>query len=70
MQSQSKHAHKVVKAFKKMIPEDAAKHLSEEYYEELALLIEAAIDSSLVEQLENAETIAKKAVKEIKALGR
>ncbi|ATX82400.1 hypothetical protein Ga0123462_1537 [Mariprofundus ferrinatatus] len=68
--SQSKHAHHVVKSFKKIIPDDASSILSAEHYEELALLIEAAIDSALVDQLEAASNIAKKAAKEIKALGR
>ncbi len=67
---QSKHAHHVVDSFKKLIPKRAHSHLTDEHFEELALLIEAAIDSSLVEGLGSASSIAEKAARQIKALGR
>jgi len=67
---QSKHAHHVVESFKKVIPKSARSHLTDEHFEELALLIEAAIDSSLVAGLGNASSIAEKAAKKIKALSR
>lgn len=65
---QSKHAHHVVKSFKNLIPEAALAQLREEHFEELALLIEAAIDATLVEQLNSASVIAEQAAKAIKAL--
>jgi len=68
--SQSNHAEHVVQSFNNMLTDDARAHISKEQLEELALLIEAAIDASLVEQLGKTAAIAQKAADEIKKLSR
>jgi len=47
----SKHAQKISERFKDMVNQ-AGDSLPEEHYEELSLLIEAGIDTALVERLE------------------
>ena len=47
----SKHAQKISQRFKEMVNQ-AGDNLSDEHYEELSLLIEAGIDTALVERLE------------------
>ena len=49
--SQAKHAERVVNRFREMVTQ-AGHSLQEEHYQELALLIEAALDAVAVEQLE------------------
>jgi len=66
--TQSSHAHRVVDSFKSMLSEDAKSQVTDGHFEELALLIEAAIDASLVEQLNKASAIVQNAVTEIKKL--
>jgi hypothetical protein len=48
---QSEHARQVVERFQSILA-DAGETLSEQHSDELALLVEAALDASLVEQLE------------------
>jgi len=47
----TKHAQEVASRFKELV-EKSGDLLSEDHYDELSLLIEAAIDTALVEQLE------------------
>lgn len=49
--SQTKHASQVVNRFRQMLTE-AGDSLSDEHYQELSLLIEAALDVVAFEQLE------------------
>ena len=51
--NQSTHAYQIVARFQAMLAEDDnSSPLSNQHSEELALLIEAALDAVLVEQLE------------------
>ena len=47
----TKHAQKITERFKELVS-DAGHKLPKEHYEELALLIEAGIDTALLERLE------------------
>lgn len=47
----TKHAQKITERFKELVS-DAGQKLPKEHYEELALLIEAGIDTALLERLE------------------
>lgn len=47
----TKHAQEIAERFKQLV-ENAGHSLAEEHYEELALLIEAGIDTALVDKLE------------------
>ena len=66
--TQSEHARKVVDSFKSMIPDHAKNALTDDHYEELALLVEAAIDSSLLQQATEASSIVKEAAEKIHQL--
>jgi len=66
--TQSSHAESVVESFKSMLSDDAKGHISEAHFGELALLIEAAIDASLVDQAGRASSIAEAAAEQIKKL--
>lgn len=48
----TKHAEEVADRFKELV-ENAGDTLAQSHYDELTLLIEAAIDTALVDQLEN-----------------
>ena len=67
---QSTHAQHVVDAFKKILSEEAREHISAEELDELAMLIESAIDSAMVGKLNAATDIAKKAAADITKLAR
>ena len=47
----TKHARQISQRFRELV-EQAGDNLSEAHYEELSLLIEAGIDTALVEKLE------------------
>ena len=47
----TKHAQEIARRFKVLI-EDAGHTLAEDHYDELTLLIEAGIDTALIERLE------------------
>lgn len=47
----TKHAQEITERFREMV-ESTGDSLSDEHYKDLALLIEAGIDTALVEQLE------------------
>jgi hypothetical protein len=49
--NRTKHAQQVTDRFRELV-EDKGDTLPDNHYEELSLLIEAAIDTALVEQLE------------------
>lgn len=49
--SQAKHAEQVVKRFRQMVSE-AGDTLTDAHYQELSLLIEAALDAAIVQQLD------------------
>ncbi len=51
----NKHAQSIANRFRDLV-EDAGHTLQEEHYDELALLIEAGIDTALVEKLEKIST--------------
>jgi hypothetical protein len=51
-QSQANHAERVVQRFRQMVDE-AGDQLNDAHYQELSLLIEAALDAVAVEQLES-----------------
>ena len=48
----TQHAREIASRFKELV-EDAGDTLAEQHYNELALLIEAGIDTAVVETLEN-----------------
>ncbi len=48
------HAKKVVDHFRGTLPPGMASHLGASHYEELALMIESAISTSVLEELERA----------------
>lgn len=50
--SQTEHAHQVVEAFKTKLSKSAIEHVGQKHFEDLALLIESAIDSSVLMELE------------------
>lgn len=50
---QAQHAQKVVNRFSEMIGPELTEQLTEEHMAELALLIEAAIDASILETEDN-----------------
>lgn len=53
----NRHAHNIAVRFRDLV-ENAGHDLADEHYEELELLIEAGIDTALVERLEGlAETL-------------
>ncbi|MFW2372256.1 MAG: phosphatase [Gammaproteobacteria bacterium] len=55
----TQHAKKITERFRDLVT-DAGDSLPEQHYDELILLIEAGIDTALVERLENiADTIQK-----------
>ncbi len=67
---QSEHATRVVNAFKDILTEDAKTDVTEDHFRELALMIEAAIDASLVDQLNRASSIAQQAAADIQKLAK
>ena len=46
------HARKVVEQFKRLLSEQENQCLGEEHFDELVLLVEAAIDAAVLEALE------------------
>jgi hypothetical protein len=48
------HAEKVVAGFKQMLGDELAATLGDEHFEELAMMIESAISSSVLSELERA----------------
>ena len=48
------HAHKIVDDFQKLIGPEARSALTQEHLDELSLLIEAAISTSVLEEMERA----------------
>lgn len=48
----TQHAQKITERFRELV-NDAGDSLAEEHYDELVLLIEAGIDTALVDRLEN-----------------
>lgn len=51
-QSQTNHALSVVEAFKEKLSKSALEHVGQKHFDELALLIESAIDSSVFIEME------------------
>lgn len=49
-----KHAEEVAKAFMELLDADARAKITDEYRNELAMLVEAAISTAVFEQLEHA----------------
>jgi len=48
------HADKVVAGFKSILGEDLSRQLGDEHFGELAMLVESAISSTVLEELEKA----------------
>lgn len=46
------HAHHVVEAFEAMLSESGRQHVGTRHFEELAILIESAIEAALVQEME------------------
>ncbi len=51
-QPESKHAERVVARFREMLGEECRSHFSDEHFDELALLVESAIDAAVLEAKE------------------
>ncbi len=51
---QAAHARQVVERFKAFLSEDEQAQLGEEHFDELSLLIESAIDASVLDAMERA----------------
>lgn len=50
--TQAKHAKQVVETFKNLLSESGRQHVGIHHFEELELLIESAITSSVLEEME------------------
>ncbi len=50
----TEHAQQVVERFKEMISESGRQHIGQRHFDELALLIESAMSSAVLEELEMA----------------
>lgn len=50
--SQTQHAKQVVAAFKEKISKSASEHIGQKHFDELELLIEAAMDSAVFIEME------------------
>ncbi len=48
------HAERVVQAFKDKLSSSGRQHVGEKHFDELALLIESAISTSVLEEMERA----------------
>jgi predicted Co/Zn/Cd cation transporter (cation efflux family) len=48
------HANRIVDAFKGLLGEEAAAQIGDEHYDELSMMIESALSSSVIEELEHA----------------
>lgn len=51
---QTQHAHQVVNSFKAMLPDAMVNDIGDSHFEELALLVESAISSSVLMEMEKA----------------
>lgn len=47
---QTKHAEQVVEHFKELLSESGRQHVGEKHFEQLALLVESAIDAAVLEE--------------------
>ena len=50
--TQAKHAQQVVDSFKKLLSESGRQHVGVHHFEELELLVESAITSAVLEEME------------------
>ena len=50
---QAKHARTIVETFKSRLSPSGREHVAQVHFEELEMMIESALDSVLVEELEN-----------------
>ena len=66
MMDEYSHSHKLVDRFRRMIGPDICSQIGEEHFEELALMIESAIDASLVDVLERSAEKVTLVAKEIR----
>lgn len=62
----SKHAQEIAGRFRELV-EGAGHTLAEEHYDELALLIEAGIDTALVDRIEKMADALEKLAKDVRA---
>ena len=62
------HAREIAERFRELV-EQAGHHLPEEHYAQLSLLIEAGIDTALLESLEATATRLDQLAKEIRHKG-
>jgi hypothetical protein len=61
-----KHAKKVVKAFKDILDNEARRAIKEEDYEQLALLVESAISTSVLDAAERIVDDLEKTVRKVR----
>ena len=61
-----KHAKKVVKGFKEILDEEARKAISRESYDQLAMLVESAISTAVLDAVESAANDLEKAVRKVR----
>jgi hypothetical protein len=67
--AQTRHAEQVVAQFKAMLSPSGRQHVAEKHFDELALLIEAAIDSALLEESANYVTELERLLHRMKRSG-
>lgn len=48
------HAERVVKSFKNKLSQSGREHVGEKHFDELALMIESAISTAVLEEIEHA----------------
>lgn len=53
-QRQREHAQQVVNRFRDMLSQSGREHVGEKHFDELSLLIESAISTAILEELEKA----------------
>jgi bifunctional DNA-binding transcriptional regulator/antitoxin component of YhaV-PrlF toxin-antitoxin module len=61
------HAQKVVDNFKTTLPDSVLKHLGKKHFDDLVLLINSAIESSVLEVMEDDLEEMERLVKKLKA---
>ncbi|MFQ5469076.1 MAG: hypothetical protein ACE5EH_02090 [Gammaproteobacteria bacterium] len=65
MLDETKQAKKVIDRFKEGLPNEAIKAIDSHHFDELEIMIEAAIDASIVDVVKRSSTIVTGAAKEI-----
>lgn len=63
--NEAKHSKKVVKHFKSLLSEELVSQIDEDHFAQLELMIESAIDASMLETINRAKSISAKATEDI-----